>query len=316
MENGFAVHDIDKNGIGYNGTTAKFGITVDNTNYIVKLQKDGSPSSVYSEYVASRFIASLNIAVHDTWLGSYQNQTVSIIRDFTTPGTVLRSFGDTRQSSEETDIGSYPGYTYNEILHLIDKHIKMGKIVKDKAVDQFWKQFICDAILGNRDRHKGNWGYLTNGRVSYPAPIYDNGGSLFPDVHRVIHAYQRDKQKFVTDRSDYFPASMIKHAAGKGKSERINYFRAINAFKDIPEFSRSLSIFREQLDIHKIVRVTQDVLKHDGNIIPPLYKEFYLSVICTRYLRMIQRLRLDSAYKQALEAIDDETQKNRAVEPE
>ena len=137
MENGFVVRDTDRNEIAYNGTTSKFGITVDDTKYIVKLQKDAGPSSIYSEYVASRFIKALNISVHDVWLGYYNDQTVNIIRDFTSPGLILRSFGDTGQSSEETDLSGYSGYTYDEILHLVDKHIKMGKIMKDKAIEQF-----------------------------------------------------------------------------------------------------------------------------------------------------------------------------------
>ena len=50
-------------------------------------------------------------------------------------------------------------------------------------------EFICDAILGNRDRHAGNWGYLKFSSGYLPAPIYDNGGSLFPNFDSKINEY-------------------------------------------------------------------------------------------------------------------------------
>ena len=48
------VNDNMRNGKSYNGNTLKFGITVENIDYIVKLPKEAL--SVYTEYLASKFI--------------------------------------------------------------------------------------------------------------------------------------------------------------------------------------------------------------------------------------------------------------------
>ena len=55
MYNGFIVRDNFKNSKIYDGNTLKFGITVDGEDFIVKSGKN-SITSIYSEYVASRFI--------------------------------------------------------------------------------------------------------------------------------------------------------------------------------------------------------------------------------------------------------------------
>lgn len=42
----------------------------------------------------------------------------------------------------------------------------------------------CRCLLGNFDRHNGNWGFLLNnefGRAK-TAPIYDCGSCLFPEM--------------------------------------------------------------------------------------------------------------------------------------
>ena len=77
-----------------------------------------------------------------------------IIKDFTTKGSILRSYKSTSQSSEDTDITTKE-YTYDDVLYLIGKHTKMSDKNKQKAKVRFWDMFIMDAILGNRDRHRG-----------------------------------------------------------------------------------------------------------------------------------------------------------------
>ena len=44
--------------------------------------------------------------------------------------------------------------------------------------------FIVDALIGNWDRHNGNWGFLYNSRTDEMtlAPVFDCGSSLFPQA--------------------------------------------------------------------------------------------------------------------------------------
>ena len=44
--------------------------------------------------------------------------------------------------------------------------------------------FIVDALIGNWDRHNGNWGFLYNPETDKISldPIYDCGSCLFPQA--------------------------------------------------------------------------------------------------------------------------------------
>lgn len=48
--------------------------------------------------------------------------------------------------------------------------------------------FIVDALIGNWDRHNGNWGFLYNNDTDEItlAPVYDCGSCLFPQADEEI----------------------------------------------------------------------------------------------------------------------------------
>lgn len=47
----------------------------------------------------------------------------------------------------------------------------------------YWERFVGDALVGNFDRHKGNFGYLIGADDAITAsPVYDNGGTLYPNL--------------------------------------------------------------------------------------------------------------------------------------
>ena len=45
-----------------------------------------------------------------------------------------------------------------------------------------------DALIGNWDRHNGNWGFLYNAHTDEMelAPVYDCGSSLYPQADEKI----------------------------------------------------------------------------------------------------------------------------------
>ena len=50
---------------------------------------------------------------------------------------------------------------------------------KRDMLDRFWDTFVIDALIGNKDRHLGNFGLLEKADGSlHPAPVYDCGASL------------------------------------------------------------------------------------------------------------------------------------------
>ena len=53
-----------------------------------------------------------------------------------------------------------------------------------KLKEWFWDMFIVDALIGNWDRHNGNWGFLyevDTDRMKI-APVYDCESFLFPQA--------------------------------------------------------------------------------------------------------------------------------------
>ena len=50
--------------------------------------------------------------------------------------------------------------------------------------ERFWDMFIVDALIGNWDRHNGNWGVLydTVHDMVALAPVFDCGSCLYPQL--------------------------------------------------------------------------------------------------------------------------------------
>ena len=281
------ITDSMRNNRTYDGNTKKFGVTMNNKNYIIKMQKKGS-LSVCTEYIASNFIRTLGIPCHKVDIGLYNNQVVDVIEDFTSGTNIsLVSFKDTKQSSEDTDI-STKEYTYDDVIYLIKHHLKIKDM--DKAIVMFWRMFICDAIIGNRDRHWGNWGYLSNGKEYRFAPLYDNGGGLYPDVLKVISGYRVNEKKFIYDRVFVFPASLFKIK----KPDRSNYaemFKDLRINKVFAQEVRSIREHFKYIDIYKIIYKVVISLNIDNTL-----KRFYIQIVTLRYMCIILRMDYNKAY--------------------
>ena len=310
MNNGFIVLDSMKNTKKYDGNTLKFGITVSGIDYIVKLQKD-TISSLYSEHIASRFILNLGINCHETWLGYYNNNLVVIMKDFTDEKAKLRSYKSTRQSSEGTDL-SGKTYTYNDVMYLINKHTKMSEENKRKTIIQFWDMFICDAILGNRDRHHGNWGYLTYSSGYIPSPIYDNGGSLFPDLQNRIHEYiialnNNKEYLFIADRSEKFPASLFQMVRSDGTNKRTNYFEILSDLRINKTLANEVKNLKQKVGFNRVYESIFRAVDSVKDIIPLEYRRFYIIIVCTRYLHMIERKTIKESYMQSVRRLNNES---------
>lgn len=298
VKNGFIVQDYMKNEKTYNGTTEKFGITVQGDDYIVKFAKD-EELTCYTEYIASRLMQGLGINAHTVFLGKYcvegEYETVCILRDFTDNCHELHAYKDTKQSSEDTDIGAKE-YTYDDIIYMISKHTKLSESVKQRCLRQFWEMYVADAIIGNRDRHWGNWGYLINNDGIFDvAPIYDNGSSLFPGIAKQIHKFP--SLEFMYERIYVFPASLFK-VKRPDRTYRSNYYEIIR--------TAEWPLLQSIVDSIKNRFSWCDIIELAYSIIAPLavnakIKEFWVEIICLRYRCIICDESLDSVYEEVRE---------------
>lgn len=291
------ISNVPKNGKIYNGTTRKFGITLNGVDYIVKFPKDAD-MSVYCEYLASNFIRELGISCHEVTLGVYNGVLVNLIKDFTCESNMtLHSFKDTKQSSEDTELTDKE-YTYEDVLYLIDKHLKMTDEAKVEAKQHFWDMFICDALIGNRDRHWGNWGYLKSvskeGNYVF-APLYDNGAGLYPGISKVIDAYadSATRKQFLHDRVFVFPASLFK-IRKPDRAYRSNYAEMFQDVSVSRIFEERVNRFRHNTSYEKVFNTMQ----HLASEIPlePAYRRFYTEVVTLRCMCIVFRMDFDEAY--------------------
>lgn len=304
MENGFVVLDNMKNGKAYGGNIDKFGITVNNECYIVKQCE--YKSGIYSEYVASRFIGMTEVPVQLVWIGYYGDEEVAIIKDFTSKDRKLKSFESTRQSSEGTSLRGKE-YTYEDVCDMIMKHTKMSDNTKRDMLKHFWRMYILDAILGNRDRHRGNWGYIDTGNGYEPVPLYDKEGSLFPDVERKMNEYRnvigtQYEEKFITERAEKFPASLFRVRIDENRTRRSNYYEEIGNINSGVQLE-VLNNVRKNVTLEKIVGMIQDIVSIEE--IPDEYKRFYGLIVGTRYAHIMQRKSLERSFKETRRILEN-----------
>lgn len=294
ISNCFNALDSYKNGKNYGGTTYKFGITYNGKDYLVKYPKDND-LSVFTEYIASNLICSLGFKCQVVKIGYHGDTPVNIIEDFTDDCCELHSYKDTRQSSEDTDM-SDKEYTYDDILYLIEKYLKLSEVDKALCIEQFWDMYIVDALLANRDRHWGNWGYLAYANNHYKvAPLYDNGACLFPSISAVIHQYP--SADFMRERIFTFPASLMR-IKRQDRSYRTNYYEIINSH-NYKGLDARLEQFISRTSWKEIFSLAHEII--DPLDVQKELKSFWCNVICMRYRCILCNEDFNTVYTEVMD---------------
>ena len=239
----------------------------------------------YSEHVGSSFFNAIGITAQQTKLVTYKGRTAVICKDFAVDCT-LREFKDLHQSSVGTDL-SDKEYTYEDVLYVLENIHNLKNNDLEHTITMFWRMFIGDAILGNRDRHEGNWGFVVRNKEVVFSPIYDNGASLFPNVN----LFNFDKE-FVRTRTYTMPASQFKACREdiKDRAMRTNFWDIIRDF-DNPVLKRELMNFSDINIVPVIQSVTRDV--------PDIIALWYSIVIYCRYNCLLLRRDFDEVYNES-----------------
>lgn len=254
------ISGIPHNSKQYNGAEDKFGVTLNGDNYIVKRTRDGW-NNVYSEYIASNVIRILGGNVHETYLGKLNNDIVVLCKDFTSDDISLRSFNSTESLTIDTAIDRHE-YYYDEVAYLLSK---LKNCDLDKCMQSFNEMYVFDALLGNPDRHRGNWGVLRTTHGYTMAPIFDNGASLFPRAININIDGNWMKERIYT-----FPNSKIMF---DNKRERSSYYEVISTKNIFDNIIQKISLGM----IYNALRFIENAL------IPDNLKTLYKTVIYYRY---------------------------------
>lgn len=172
----------------YKGSEKKKTLVYEKKRYLVKFpdpvrEKNKNISYInnaFSEYVGSNIFRLTGFETQNVILGKYQykaqEKMVCACEDFTDGNHILYEFENLALSTNpdkkiETEL--------SDILEVIDE----SKILNvDEVKEKFWDMFIVDSLIGNTDRHNGNWGFLLDSQINKIkfAPIYDCGSCLNP----------------------------------------------------------------------------------------------------------------------------------------
>lgn len=270
-------------GRAYNGANGN-KIAVDSDGEILMLKFPPSAAakptelsytnSCISEHIGSSIFNMLGISAQKTMLGEYRVKgkvkMVCACKDFTVGGKRFLDFCSIKNTILDSDSNG-SGTELTEVLETIEKQ---QYIPPRKLADHFWNVFVVDALLGNFDRHNGNWGFLyddINGEMMI-APVFDCGSCLLPQ------ADEKTMQRVLSDKSELharvyqFPTSALKL-----RSRKINYYDFLMSAES-EDCNEAVKRIVPRIDLDKIERFIDEIPE-----ITELHKEFYKKYIRARY---------------------------------
>lgn len=171
----------------FEGSERKFAIYYNGSTYMVKepdpiREKNNKLSymnNTFSEHIGCRIFSMLNIPVQETFLAKYtrpdgKTEIVVACKDFRESGQQLYEADKIAKSIIDCNEIKKPDFRDIEnIFERVENHMA------EDAKQRFWDIFVVDALIGNKDRHLGNWGFLSSDQRHLKlAPVYDCGSSL------------------------------------------------------------------------------------------------------------------------------------------
>ncbi|MBD5475809.1 MAG: CtkA family protein [Lachnospiraceae bacterium] len=231
-------------------------------------------NSCISEYLACHIYESLGIRAQETLLGTYtdrrgKEKVVVACRDFTDEGKRLIEFAQLKNTCIDSEQNGY-GTELSSIMAAIDEQTLMQQ---DELEAFFWDMFIVDALLGNFDRHNGNWGILVNEgkQTAEIAPVYDCGSCLYPQLAVKEMQGVLEREEEIDKRIFVYPASAIEE-----QGKKVSYFEFISSLKH-QGCNAALKRIHARIDMERINRLVEDV-----PFLEPIQKEFYKIMIRER----------------------------------
>lgn len=267
----------EKTPVMFSGAEKKFEIIIEGHRYIVKFQKNSEVGLIFnhvSEYLGSHIFQSVGIPVQETFLGTYDGKNVVVMKNFLEPEDALVAFNGVGESSLERDKELYQ-YTYEDITAMLRENMKSTNV--EETIDRFWDMFIVDALIGNFDRHGGNWGFIKRDNQYRIAPVYDNGSSLYPKLNtdERMEAVLASEEE-IDQRIFKFPTSHI-----KVKNRKSSYFEVINSLQ-FEACNDALKRIVPRIHLDRINAIVDEI---EG--ISEVRKHFYKVMLQQRYEKIL-----------------------------
>lgn len=235
-------------------------------------------NSCISEYIGCKVFESVGIPVQETVIGTYtskgKEKVVVACKDFTSQGITLQDFASLKNRIIDSERNGY-GTELADILSTIDEQTAMDS---ETLKTRFWDMFIVDALIGNWDRHNGNWGFLYNNATDQVtlAPVFDCGSSLYPQADEdLVKKILSDKNE-LNHRIFDIPLSAVTY-----NGKKINYFKFLSE-GEFPDCNKALKRIASRIDMKKIYEIIDNT-----PTITELQKEFYKTMLTARKERIL-----------------------------
>ncbi len=265
----------------YKGSEKKKTLIYNNIRYLVKFpdpirEKNKNISYVnnaFSEYVGSNIFKIIGFETQNTLLGTYtyngREKIVCACEDFTDGNHVLYEFENLALSANpdkkiDTEL--------SDIMEVIEEIKNLTQIIiADNIKEKFWDMFIVDSLIGNTDRHNGNWGLLVNARSSKAgfSPIYDCGSCLNPMLE--------DNQIERINEVELKNLAINCYSCIKENGKKINYMTYIKSTKN-EECNNAIRNIIKKINIDEINNFIDKIPS-----MTIVRKEFYKKIIYYRY---------------------------------
>ena len=239
-----------------------------------------------SEYIGCHIFESVGIPVQETLLGTYERngkkKVVVACKDFTAGGLVLQDFASLKNTMIDSVHNGY-GTELEDILLTLEGQSAMEP---EALKAWFWDLFIVDALIGNWDRHNGNWGFLYNNATDEItlAPVYDCGSCLFPQADEEIMKKVLEDPAERDLRVFEIPLSGIKI-----NGQKIRYFDFLSSLQN-RDCNKALKRILPKIDMEKIDKIVDET---------PFLSELQISFYKTMLKERKERI-LDFAYQKLL----------------
>lgn len=261
----------------YKGSEKKKTLIYDGKKYLVKFpdpirEKNKNISYInnaFSEYIGSNIFKMVGFPTQNTIIGVYKyNEKEKIVcacEDFTNSNKVLYEFENLALSTNpdkkiETEL--------TDILNVLDEN---NIINIPKIKEKFWDMFVIDSLIGNTDRHNGNWGFLVDTKTDKIefAPIYDCGSCLNPMID--------DDEIKKSQDNDIKNLAINCYSCLKENGKKINYMTYIKECKNEECNKAILRVFKN-IKIDEINKFIDEISCMSNE-----RKEFYKKIINIRY---------------------------------
>lgn len=261
----------------FKGSEKKKTLIYNSKKYLVKFpdpirEKNKNISYInnaFSEYIGSNVFKIVGFKTQNTILGKYEyngkEKIVCACEDFTDNENILYEFENLALSTNpdkkiETEL--------KDIMDVIEEN-KMINSVETK--EKFWDMFIIDSLIGNTDRHNGNWGFLLNkntGKVEF-SPIYDCGSCLNPML-------EDEEIKRITD-TELKNLAINCYSCLKDNGKKINYMTYLNQMKN-EECNCAIKRLFGNINLEEIEKMIDSI-----ECISEVRKDFYKKILGYRY---------------------------------